>query len=405
MNKLEKVLQYVSKNVPYYINYFKTHEKDPLDILSYPIVTKKDYIENGDLMLANGHDKTKLKVQKTSGTTGIPLNIYETYDEYYNQVMPLWRNRKKYYNIRTSSRKLTFYLDRAATKDLEKGYQFEAENELVVGIYDVMDGTKTQYILEVIDIYRPDYIRSTPTAICNFIGACRKNGISYCEYVSYIESQSEFLFDFQREVIKGFFVNASISNQYGCTEVSAVAQEIPNCDGLHVLESNAYVEIYAAGCLITREENVEGELLITGLNSFTMPFVRYKIGDRGRIVTNQCGCKHQIITITAGRANDFIQLPDGRQEHSVLLVKGIDYCNQICNQIIKFKFVQEAIDKFVVYISLKDKSFSDKIKSAFLEYIEGTVIESFKWEIYFVSSEAMEQTKSKFCYFENRIKK
>ena len=404
MSKLENILRYASENVPYYINYFKVHDKDPLDIRSYPIVTKKEYVENGDLMLAIGHNKEKLKVQKTSGTTGIPLNVYETFKEYYNQVMPLWRNRKQYYNIKASSRKLTFYLDREVTKDLEKGYQFEAENELVVGIYDVMDGIKTQYILDIIDIYRPEYIRSTPTAICNFINACKKHGIYHCDYITYIESQSEFLFDFQREIMRDFFGDVAISNQYGCTEISAVAQEIPGCEGLHVLDMNAYVEIYNSEHILTREENVDGEIVVTGLNSYTMPFIRYKIGDRGRIITNHCKCNHQIIDVTAGRANDFICLADGRQEHSAVLVRGIEKCNQIHNQIIKFKFVQESLEQFVVYISLRDQSFSDEIKRIFLDYIKDTVVKSSKWEFFFVDPEAMEQKKSKFCYFENRIK-
>ena len=46
MDKMSKLLSFVSKNIPYYINYFNNNDKDPLDINSYPILSKKDYIDN-----------------------------------------------------------------------------------------------------------------------------------------------------------------------------------------------------------------------------------------------------------------------------------------------------------------------------------------------------------------------
>ena len=108
MDKMSKLLSFVSENIPYYINYFNNNDKDPLDINSYPILSKKDYIDNMELMISKTCCIENLKLQKTSGTTGIPLCVYRTPNEYYNQVLELWRIRKTFYKITPFSRKLAF---------------------------------------------------------------------------------------------------------------------------------------------------------------------------------------------------------------------------------------------------------------------------------------------------------
>lgn len=403
MDKMSKLLSFVSKNIPYYINYFNNNDKDPLDINSYPILSKKDYIDNMELMISKTCCIENLKLQKTSGTTGIPLCVYRTPNEYYNQVLELWRIRKTFYKITPFSRKLAFYLDRETTKNLHKGYCMEANNELVVGLYDLLDGDKSRYILDKINAFRPEYIRATPTAICKFISFSIKHDIHECLYIYYIESQSEFLFDFQRDMMTKFFPNAQISNGYGCTEISGIAQEVPNCSGLHVISNNAFIEICDSNNKITQEENVEGDFIITGLNSLTMPFIRYRIGDKGKIITNNCKCNHQIIQLTAGRTNDFIKLANGKEEHCAILVRGIEKVNSLNNQIIKFKFIQKLIDTFEVYLTIKDAYLAENIKDIFLNYIESTVVKDCKWNFHFVDFEDIEQNKSKFCYFESKV--
>ena len=402
MDKMRRLLAYVSENVPYYINYFNDNDKDPLDINSYPIMSKKDYIDNWDLMISKRCSKDELKIQKTSGTTGVPLCVYQHPKEYYNQVLELWRVRKKFYNITPISRKLTFYLNREITKGLEKGYCLEAENELVIGLYDLIDGDKATFILDKIEIYETEYIRSTPTAICKFINFNIKNNVYKCDCIKYIEAQSEFLFDFQREMMRRFFPNAHISNVYGCTEISGIAQEIPECQGLHVFDKNVFIEI-CNGDGLTQKENVEGDFVITGLNSFVMPFIRYRIGDKGRILTKNCKCNHQIIEIIAGRTNDFIKLVNGKEEHCSVLVRGIEKINEINNQVIKFKFVQQTLDSFDVFLTIKDNTLEENTEKIFLDYIQNTGIKNAKWNFHFVDFDDIEQTKSKFSYFESKL--
>lgn len=104
-----------------------------------------------------------------------------------------------------------------------------------------------------------------------------------------------------------------ISNQYGCYEANSIAYECPH-NKLHCMEDNIYVEIVDnEGKEVTKVN--EGNIIITTLNSHAMPFIRYKIGDRGVMDYNQevckCGNKSPVLKLSSGRVNDYIVLDDG----------------------------------------------------------------------------------------------
>lgn len=73
------------------------------------------------------------------------------------------------------------------------------------------------------------------------------------------------------------FFNCKVASQYGCYEVNSIAYECP-FHKLHVMTENVYVEIV--------EDN---QICITSKHNRVMPFVRYKVGDRGRL------CKIRIV--------------------------------------------------------------------------------------------------------------
>jgi phenylacetate-CoA ligase len=65
----------------------------------------------------------------------------------------------------------------------------------------------------------------------------------------------------------------------------------------------------------TSLEEGEGSELITRLRSEAMPMIRYRIGDRIRLVRNHCTCgvmNSPIIERILGRSWDFLRSPDGQ---------------------------------------------------------------------------------------------
>ena len=59
-----------------------------------------------------------------------------------------------------------------------------------------------------------------------------------------------------------------VTNRYGCEEVSLIACECEEHDGLHLNADGVYCEVMA-----------DGRLLVTDLTNRAMPLIRYQVGD------------------------------------------------------------------------------------------------------------------------------
>jgi phenylacetate-CoA ligase len=106
-----------------------------------------------------------------------------------------------------------------------------------------------------------------------------------------IKGTSEKIHPFYQEaVIKAF--GKKIVSEYGAAETGIIAFECPN-GNMHINEENVIVE---------QDEN--GEIIVTNLNSFSFPIIRYALGDKVKISSfEKCSC---------GRQSDIIEEIEGR---------------------------------------------------------------------------------------------
>lgn len=84
-----------------------------------------------------------------------------------------------------------------------------------------------------------------------------------------------------RKRLEALFPAAHINCGYGITEVMGVCA-CCKCGKYHFKESDFIVET------ISPDENGIGELVFTSLKSEAMPLVRYRSGDRGKILSDSC---------------------------------------------------------------------------------------------------------------------
>ena len=96
------------------------------------------------------------------------------------------------------------------------------------------------------------------------------------------------------------------------------------------MEDNIYVEIVDnEGKEV--QDGKDGSIIITTLNNHAMPFIRYKIGDRGVIDHNhdvcKCGNKSPVLKLSSGRVNDYIVLDDGSRINAYVFVRAIETVN------------------------------------------------------------------------------
>ena len=167
-----------------------------------------------------------------------------------------------------------------------------------------------------------------------------------------IISSGESLSINQREIIENAF-QVKVFNRYGCRDVGPIAHECENHSGLHVFSSHVYVEIInekGQHC----QPGEMGEIVVTDLDNYVFPFVRYKIGDIGVWSSEKCNCGRDLPLLknVVGRTFDLIIGTNGNR------VPG-NYFTLLRNKfknIDQFQLVQNQIGEIELKLKLKDNN-------------------------------------------------
>ena len=122
---------------------------------------------------------------------------------------------------------------------------------------------------------------------------------------------AEVLLEKHRQNIENVF-SCKVLNRYGTSEFFHIAGECEFQKGLHISMENVYLEIINSDgepC----QPGEFGEVVITSLNNFTFPFIRYKLGDLATFSNNLCPC---------GRSLPLLQNIDGRLTEITFGING-----------------------------------------------------------------------------------
>ncbi len=116
--------------------------------------------------------------------------------------------------------------------------------------------------------------------------------------------------------LKRYAAPASVYSVYGAHETNLLAQECPSRGGYHLIGDAAIVEVLRPDGL-PAEIGEEGEVVVTALHSFAMPFIRYRLGDIVRRGPDRCPCGVEVACLDSvlGRSIDLFVAPDGDRYH------------------------------------------------------------------------------------------
>jgi phenylacetate-CoA ligase len=124
---------------------------------------------------------------------------------------------------------------------------------------------------------------------------------------------AEKLHQFQRDLIERVF-RAPVFETYGSREFMLIGAECDRHEGLHLTMENLLVEIVDDDGQPT-PAGVEGQVAVTDLYNYGMPFIRYLIGDRAVAGFSTCSCGRglPLLRKVVGRQLDILTTPSGRQ--------------------------------------------------------------------------------------------
>lgn len=414
-----KIVRHAYETVPYYKKAFDEYAIDILsikassDLPGLPVLNKEAIQKSPEAFLSSDFKyfpgRERLTINWTSGSTGKILKIYWAKQDMIRSLFHLWVCRTKNYNVGPQSKICSFHTTVFKNNRLimpEDVMYFNAKRNISFSKMDLSEKKLEEYY-ERMSGFKPEWLFVQPSIaylLANFIS---KNNLEPVASLKYIELTGEYLFDSYRKRIKEVF-NVPVANMYGANEANGIAMECPE-GNLHCLGLNTIVEVLKDGKPASYGE--EGEIYITSLTNYAMPFIRYALGDRAILHPYQtCGCgnKNPVIKVLAGRISDDILL-DNRQVSSFVFVYAVERVNTLLGKpILQFKILQESINEFTALFVLEN-SFTGWKQTVCREFVTEMNKLGFAggiaWKFEFLEEIRPDAGTGKLQFFANRIKK
>jgi phenylacetate-CoA ligase len=155
----------------------------------------------------------------------------------------------------------------------------------------------------------------------------------------------EPLFDYQRKLINTAF-GSPVANEFGSRDIGFTAHETPEAQMLLISESIILEVLDEQGQPVPPGET--GEAVMTALESFAQPFIRYRTGDMVRMSDESCraGRGLDVIAEVLGRSTDFVVRSDGTIMHALAVI----YVLRAVEGVAEFKIIQHALYDFQVLV-------------------------------------------------------
>jgi phenylacetate-CoA ligase len=333
------------ENVPFYYEAYRRIGVDPAkfsciqDLNRYPVVTRPQIQNAANLFLSIKRAPEKLSRSHSSGSTGTPLWVY--FDT------ATWFRKKYFSKLRSRMACGMKPNDKTAIFDTDPP---ESASRLLKNKvfstpifkarwFSIFQDAKAQ----VADLaaYLPRNLDSLPSHLFQLAQTVQNRKTA--PTVKRIFTSSEYLEPHTRRYLQTRY-SAEVFDIYGCTELKEVAWECDHHDGYHINEDEVYVEI------LNDQEPAEpgqiGDIVLTDLRNTAMPLIRYRIGDRGRLLPGRCDCNIAFARMApaAGRSSDFLITPDGRRISPYRFTTAIEKIDGL----LQYQLVQENVHGITV---------------------------------------------------------
>jgi phenylacetate-CoA ligase len=310
--RLRRLIQHAYDNVSYYRRLFdsvglKPHEISGAgDLARLPVTSKEDLISlPQEEVLARGLDLGRCRKTMTSGSTGIPCAILHRRQDL-TKMNLAWLRVYLVHGVKPWHRLAEF----TGQRDIpEERPWYERLGLLQRKVLSTWDGPG-QWISEL-GTWQPQALTGYVMTLKLLASAMQAREVTNIQPKVVFQS-SGLLDESSRQFLRAVF-GARVVDIYGSAEAGCIAWECEICSGYHVNSDMVIVELLDDGRPVPPGE--EGEVVITNLNSYAMPFIRYRQGDVGRLgeETPQCGRGFPLMRMVEGRLGDFITLPSGKK--------------------------------------------------------------------------------------------
>lgn len=318
--KLRRLVHHGYYHVPHYRQKFDELGLEPSDIQTLedlrklPLLSKQDVRDHLYFdMLSDNHDKRRMLKVATSGSTGEPFVCYA--DQHQLEIRWAATLRSlEWTGYRFGDRQARLWHQTLGMTWLQATRErIDAwfNRRLFIPAFEMSDENITQFVTKL-KRFRPVLIDGYAESF-NFLAHYIKTHSLEGLHPKAIMSSAQVLPTQSREIIQKAF-DCGVFDKYGSREFSGIAYECDAHQGHHVVAESYIVEILRDGQPAAPGEL--GEVVVTDLNNFCLPFIRYRVGDLAAAVdpSQPCPCGRGLprIGCIEGRVQAIIVGANGR---------------------------------------------------------------------------------------------
>jgi len=365
-----------------------------------PILTKQDMQGPIKERITSDLKPRHIYINNTSGSSGHPFFFAKDkmchalgwaliFDRYKRHGIAYGKSlQARFYGIPLSKRKLI----------LEK-IKDKFSSRVRFPVFDLSDAVLQVYF-EKFKRYKFEYINGYTSSLILFAKYLINKGVvlkDFCPTLKVAFPTAEMCSSEDRSILERAF-GVPVANEYGAAEIEVIAFDDEDHDRI-ISNENLFIEIVDENDVVV-PDGTEGRIIVTSLNNYAMPFIRYEIGDIGVMETRRKG-RHQILKKLIGRTNDFAILPSGKKSPGLTfyyisksLLEGGGFMKE-------FIIKQTSLNSFhFEYVADREISENEKNKvyDAMNLYLEPGLKASFEWKVKITRTKA-----GKLKHFQNLL--
>jgi len=332
--KFKELFTYAKTYSPYYRKTLRDCNFSGLDDLSDLPLTMKQPLQNSpDEFLSSKFRKDSLIKSSSSGSTGVPVEIYHDKNEaHFGPGFELHQFTEA--GVTPFDRQI-----RITHNDYKQNF---IQNLGIFRRRHLPFSNSPQKNLQIIK-QGPKKVLIGFTSV--LVPLAREN-LEARAKAKIVFTSGEVLSDSDRKLISESF-SCPVRDMYGCVETSWIAWECEE-GNMHLFSDYLIAEVVDDDGNPTKGY---GNIVVTPLWKRSMPLVRYFLTDKTAISKRcKCGRGSTVIKKVIGRDDDFIVLKNGSK-----LSPAVISCALNDVKVLEYQIVQNAIDDFVFrYVPAKD---------------------------------------------------
>jgi phenylacetate-CoA ligase len=358
--RLQEILNHAYINVPYYSDVLKSlvnmeGEINLNDFKKVPFLTKEILTNQFSNLQSIEKSSRKWFKDSSGGSTGQPVSfIKDNHTTEWAQAIKLLDNQ--WSSLEVGERQIRLW---GSERDLLVGKESfktmigrKIRNELWLNAFKMTNEDMESYIYKI-NVFKPKQILAYAGSVYELARFVKRNNLKVFNPTSIMTSAGT-LYPHMRKLIEEVF-QCPVFNRYGSREVGDIACECDHHQGLHISARTHYIEIVSPDGSIAKPGEV-GEIVVTSLVNYSMPLIRYKIGDLGILSEAKCNCGRglPLLKEVTGRVTDAFIKEDGSvvvPEYIIHMV-GVSFYSDIIK---KFQVIQEEINLVTVLIEADNK--------------------------------------------------